>query len=552
MDQDTNKVVQTYQPIDHPALLSALNELSRSVNIVSTYGQDHPAVESAASTTETAMQELFSDRKKVIIGAFNGVMTVDEVTVMAVGTLLKSLERRLVRLQITGLKISRGISESELHELIALLASPEPEIFQNGLGQAGLSHITSENTNFQAVRDGETVANTSDLKGMGGSGVLVLEDDSLEGSGTGSSGGGGGNDVHVEQIVAFLKGDIDADAEGVGDELTELASDPSRLGKMIMESVSVRQAASELSGESLGDIVLGCLRQTYNGLRKQTPFKSSEGKADLQKALLLLEENLLDRMRDLTGEPNPELDRQIVQAVREMDESLNFEMAAMKYVDQQDAIEVSKKELQAFLQERGTEAAENILAGTDFPANEWRKIVVDNQKAGEGQPQIAAGLNTLATVFEKLESVMKSESSDGTKVRDLLGQATENLDDSIFSTKGKLEVLSKQLQEEGGGTIGGQGRHMSREELLAALAEVAQELMQPLTAINASLEMMLHGYVGEVTHEQKDMLSLASNSGEHLKFLMNMLVEIVGCPTNKGVDSRFHTTSDQVVMMNDT
>ena len=92
---------------------------------------------------------------------------------------------------------------------------------------------------------------------------------------------------------------------------------------------------------------------------------------------------------------------------------------------------------------------------------------------------------------------------------------------------------------------------MSREELLTALSEVAQELMQPLTAVNASLEMMLNGFVGSITDEQQDLLSLAANSGEHLKFLMNMLVDIVGCPTNKGVDNRFHTTSEQVVLMQD-
>jgi hypothetical protein len=92
---------------------------------------------------------------------------------------------------------------------------------------------------------------------------------------------------------------------------------------------------------------------------------------------------------------------------------------------------------------------------------------------------------------------------------------------------------------------------MSRSELLASLAEVAQELMQPLTAINASLEMMLHGYVGEISEDQQDLLTLASNSGEHLKYLMDMLIEIVGCPINKGVDDRFHTTSEQVQLMKD-
>lgn len=90
---------------------------------------------------------------------------------------------------------------------------------------------------------------------------------------------------------------------------------------------------------------------------------------------------------------------------------------------------------------------------------------------------------------------------------------------------------------------------MNRKELLSSISEVAQELMQPLTAINASLEMMLHGYVGQVTNDQRDMLTLAYNSGEHLKHLMDDLVSIVGYPTNKGVDHRFHTTSEEVLLM---
>ena len=542
---------EMYKPIEDPALLNALNELGRSVNLVSTYGSNHPAVDVASIATAMAMQELFKKRNKIIIGSFNGVMTVNEIAIETTGSLLKSLERRLVRLRIIGLKISKGITGKELSDLVSLLSCREAEAFLSGLSRAKLAHISSEDAHFKAVHEGQTVANTSDLEGAAGNGVLVLEDDSPEGEGAGT--GDGESNVHVEQIVAFLKGDIDLEEGDLGDELAELASDPARLGKMIMEATSIRQSVSELSGESLGDIVLGCLRRTYKGLRNQPAFKTTEGMADLQKALLLLEESMLDRMRDLTGEPDPELDRKIVQAIQEMDESLNFEIAAMQYMEHRDAAELNLQELQSFIKSKGADTAEDLLSDSEFPQDEWHKIIVESRNSGGGEHgQIASGLNSLATVFEKLEGLMKSDSTDESRVKELLGQATENLDDTIFSTKEKLELLSQQLNEEtGDGTVGGQGKNMAREDLLAALSEVAQELMQPLTAINASLEMMLQGYVGEVTTEQQDMLSLASNSGEHLTFLMNMLINIVGCPTNKGTDSRFHTTSDQVALINE-
>lgn len=522
-------------------LHEALTSLARAINMVSTYGARHPAFKQAVQTCHTALENLFSDRKKISIGAFNNTLTVDGASYTSAGTLLKSLERRLVRLKITGLRIGRNISEKELTRLVELLACNESEEFDAGIGEASLSHITSENTRYEAVQSDQTVANIGDLADTGGSGVLVLEDD-LGGEESGGS-------VHVDQIVAFLKGDVESDDDTVSDELAKLANDPSCLGKIIMESVAIRQQASELSGESLSDVVLGCLRRTFDGLRKQPAFQGKEGTADLQKALLLLEESMLDKMRDLAGVSNAELDRDIVQAIREMDESLGFEMAAHEYVEHQAAIEENKQQLHAFLQSRGTETAAELIEGTDFPPSDWRKIVVESRNPlGQQNSLLPAGLNKLATVFEKLESLMKAGKTDGSQVRDLLGQATDNLDDTISSTQDKLDSLSQQLQEDTG-TIGGEARQMNRKELLSSIAEVAQELMQPLTAINTSLEMMVGGYVGSVTSEQHDLLELACNSGEHLTHIMKQLISIVGCPTNRGVDNRFHTTSEQVVLM---
>jgi hypothetical protein len=531
------------KPIGDESLIRALNELSRSINISTTYGKKHPAVEAAVVTAEVAMNTLFSKSSQVIIGSFNGMLTIDEQPVSASGTLLKSMERRLTRLQITGLKICKGINRYELLQLIDLLSYKEAADFQAGIDAAGMSHISAKKTEFKAVQENQTVANTIDLMSTDDSGILILDDE------THNSQSESDVTIHIEQIVAFLKGDIElGDDPEINKELSELASDTAKLGKMIMEAVAVRQSSSLLSGESLGDIVIGCLRRTYNGLREQSVFRDAEGKDELRKTLLLLEENLLEKMRALTGDSDPELDREIVQAIRDMDENLGFEAAALKYMEHRKGIEQKKLQLQQFISDNGVEAAEGLLADTPFPQSEWRRIVVESNK---DSGQVTKGISTLTTVFERLESLMLSDTSDGTTVKDLLGQATENLDDTIFTTKEKLDVLSQQLKEGEAGTIGGHGRNMTQDELLASLAEVAQELMQPLTAITASLEMMLHGFVGEISHDQRDLLGLAANSGEHLQYLMKELIDIVGCPANKGIDKRYHTTSEKVVLMKD-
>ena len=374
MAEEQNRQQKAFKAIDDNILNNALNELGRLINITTTYGSSHPAVQKSIEAASAAFRELFIDRNKLLIGTFNGVLTVDESTVQVRGALQKSLERRLTGLHITGLKISRDINGAELLKLVELLSDKDSEQFEKRMAEAGLESIVSENTSYQAVREGQTVAHTSDLIGMGGEGVLVLDEDPL------NEGGGGKQDVHVEQIIAFLKGDVEIEDSAAGDELSKLSTDPNRLGKMIMESVAIRQSASELAGESLGDIILGCLRRTYSGLRKQTAFQSAEGKEDLRKALLLLEESILDQMRELTGDPDPELDRQIVQAVREMDENLNFESSAMQYMNNRSALEENSQALQAYIKAHGAQAAKGLLSDTGFPPQDWHKIVIDSKK----------------------------------------------------------------------------------------------------------------------------------------------------------------------------
>ncbi len=536
-----------YQAIEDPPVLDALNAIGRSINIVSTYGSRHPVFLQAIAAAMIPVQALFIDRRKISIGAFNGVMTVDDMPIAAHGVLLKSLERRLVRLRIGGLRITRGILEEELVKLVELLAVNEAETFRSEIGQVGLSHIVPQATRLQKVGEDQTVASKADLAGIGAGGVLVLDEEE-----PGGGSGGDGSVVHVDQIVAFLKGDAPLDEPGVGEELAELASDPDRLGRLIMESVAIRQAASGLAGESIGDIVLGCLRRTYEGLRQQSAFQSSEGVADLKKSLLLLEDSMLEKMRKLAGDSNPELDRRIVQAIREMDENLGFELAANQYVAHREALRENEQELQAYVQAKGAEMAEELISDMAFPSSDWRRIVVESQRTAGGGAgsSIVAGLDTLASVFEKLETLVKSEGSAENQIEELLGQASETLDETLHSTQEKLETLSSQVSEfeKDTGTIGGQAPAMDRKELLSSISEISQELMQPLTAITASLEMLLGGYSGALNHDQRTMLEIASNSGEHLTFLMKELIAIVGFPVNKGVDDRFHITGEQVVL----
>jgi hypothetical protein len=534
-----------FRPIKDQALLQALNELSRTVNISATYGSDHTAANKSVEKTAQSLRNLFASRTSFTIGNFNGALTLDGNPVRATGTLLTALERRLAQLRITSLKVSTGITSRELKQLVVLLASKEEVEFNEGFKKAAMSHVKSEHTTLKSVRDDQSVVNNDQLNETS-PGVINLEGFAEEAPPPPPA------DINVNQIVAFIKGDaefIDSNSH-IDEELERAASNPAQLAKLILESVRIRQSSSHLSGESLGDIVLGCLKRTFEVLYDRPKFQTPEGKGELQKSLLLLEENLLNKLSALTQETNPELDRKIAQAIQEMDARLGFEAAAMHYAASQQSMEQERNNMLEYIKTQDKESAEELIKNSGIPHSQWNSIVVG---ARETQDQgITSGIETLTSVFEKLESVIKTTEPHEKQVKNLLGKANENLDDSIDTTREKLDMLSRQLEiAKAGGTIGGQGRKMDQRELLAALAEVAQELMQPITAITASLEMMLNGFVGEISEEQRDLLGVAANSGEHLKYLMKELIDIVGCPANKGVDDRFHTTSDAVVQMID-
>jgi hypothetical protein len=254
---------------------------------------------------------------------------------------------------------------------------------------------------------------------------------------------------------------------------------------------------------------------------------------------------MLDKIHAIAGESDDELDRQIVQTIREMDDNLGFELAASRYVEYREAIEANKEMLKDYVRTNGTGAAEELISETDFPASDWKRIVVESQNpshSADGQnPPVAAGLNTLTHILEKLEHLITSDAGDSIEMASLIGEANSNLGSSRSSTKEKLDTLSMQLHvlDEDTGTIDGNAQEMDRKELLSSIAEIAQELMQPLTAVNASLEMLLSGYAGEVSSDQRNLISLASCSGDDLKYLMNELIKIVGLPINRGVDKRF-------------
>jgi hypothetical protein len=144
--------------------------------------------------------------------------------------------------------------------------------------------------------------------------------------------------------------------------------------------------------------------------------------------------------------------------------------------------------------------------------------------AAQGEA-IAAGRTTQA-MNDILESIRR-------EVLLLSSQTTQHVDDLAERVDADRETVAT-LEEDA--RARGVGPNLSRDELLASLAEINQELAQPLSAASAVIELLGSGKLGDVTDAQRDVLAVAFDGTTRLGQLVEYLNKISGLPENFSPD----------------
>ncbi|MFA7256404.1 MAG: hypothetical protein WC047_02375 [Kiritimatiellales bacterium] len=503
----------TSQEKDIPEeLRSVLISLGRGLGTVAVYGTEHPSVEQIIDQTFENLRIALRSRKSMAMGTFNGKLTIDDEPVTARDVPVRTLEKRLVAMKVSHLSLTKGLSRNELKKLLSALCSPTDTQMKETLSDAGLDHVEMTDVKYVTLRDGE-------IK-------------------TGKGGGSSDSDadatppMKVSQIVAFLKGEAAGDTTG---EVKKMLSDPERLGQMIMEAAAIRQTAVSIhDGESMADIVIGCLRRTYGGLRKEAEFQSLQGKVNLNKAMMLLEKNVLDKIHAALGAQHPEIDRRIFDAIREMEEEQKFDVLTAHYFDQRRKLDNAENKLVESIQTQGEEKAKEQLGSSGIPPKDWQKLLI---KAGVSSPKNGSSgmggngldLGALAVVLEKLEGLMQIESSDPAQVKTAVGVTRNGLNNYADRIESRIQELESQvkLHDRHAVTVEDHAEHLSREDLMVEVSKLTLSLLQPLTVVNASVEASLRYATQEV---QKDLLDLAYESGKRMQSLTKRLMTLVGYP----------------------
>ncbi len=527
----------------------ALSAIGKALSVYTLYGFNHPLSEQTVETTYRDFCRFFDNCALLNIGTVAGRLVVEGLPLEESNSLIKGLERKFIALGITNLTLRSGLTLTDYTRLVELLHQADRAELDQAIRSSEIGNVSSEeDMEYHLIHKGEHPESWESGGDPSGNAPEAEEPAASEEEKPAAPPEPA---INIEQIVAYLKGESESGNPHVDAEVAKLASDPEKLGQLILESVVMRQAVSSLSEtESLADVVLGCLRKTFDDLKHIDAFQKRSGKASMKKAMAVLEKSILDRLQKITGQPDPERDKKIHNAIKNMKMDIDMEGVLEKYTAQSDALQQSQNKIIRYVEKRGVEDAKNLLHADEIPDREWRKITVEGTRkrhkintvsAGDTGALLTETLSSLASMMEKLETMMPKDNR-----RDELGEILEQVEKDVAGvaarTQKKITDLGKKISEEETDetTVGGAAQKMSKAQLLGDIAEITQELAQPLTAIDAIIEMILTGFVGNVPEEQRDLLKLAAGSGDHLGYLLEQLKDIVGMPKELGTQTRFH------------
>ena len=523
----------TPAPAEVVALVRSFGQAIANSNL---YGTQHPVTVAAIEQGYERFVPLMERRGTLAFVLMDDRLSVDGEIVETNNHLAATFAERMRTMGIPGFTVEKGTTPDEFVRLILFLASGATSA--QGKGPAALSaengfeHVKAKIVRYEQVLEGQQVVDiNADSQGKEFSGVIV------------------------EQIMAFLKGEVSAGGEEALRNVEGVEHNAQALGEMILKAAVIRRQAPDLSqGESLGSLVVGCLRRTFASLSADPATRTQKGTKALTRTLVMLEKEVLDKLRTMGGDQAGHAAEDVEDAFREMQDEITIDALAEQYTKRLDAIRGNEKRILRYIKRKGVEAAvesglKDRLMEQGLSVDGWRELVVKSGAATtSGGAATGGGLaddgtetgRVLAALLTRLtEVVSAAPSAAGNDAAQIVGK----LDDEIRKTTARAETKIDALAEEvsklassSSAEAGDGQKKLAYDRIIATIAEICQELRQPLAVVNCTLGIMTSGMLGTLTESQRDTLRLATDSGQRLALLVDKLVAISGVPASLAPD----------------
>ncbi len=498
--------------------------LGTIISVVNLYGLNHMISVDAMEKSFELLKKNLVGRKKINFNVVDNQLLIDMTPLNDNSNFVARFVERLAILEISGFTFAGGISEDEFIQFIILLTSRDTAVgnenFNKALDDNGLEHITASRAVLREVQDDEVVVRKDDTDFAGN--------------------GDGGYDTNtVQQVIAFLKGDVDVPPPDVLQSIDPEESNINKLSELIMNSVSISQRNPDLAtGESIGDILVGCLRRTFSTQLKSSSARTKSGRRKISKSLLMMEKSVIDKLHDFAAGGDEELKEEVSTCLGNMRDELKVDGIVSDYLKSQKSLDSNEQQLVKLLKNKDANwVKESGLQGKlldgGIDGGEWNKLIVQADSLSPKKAEVGGGdtTSTLERVLSDLSKLLddfdgKSGAETEQRVTESLAMVSKEVAGVVSQTHEKMDKLAAKLK------VASKDKDTSFEYEWSLVQEIVQEICQPLAVISCTVDMLLGNYLGDLPSNSKPALELAADSSVRVKELADRLVDICGVPAS--------------------
>jgi len=509
--------------------------MGQTLNTTLLYGVTHKVARSSLEICYTVISKFIEFYHHIHFSIAEGTLLVNGESTTS-SPLSTSFTTRLINLNLFSFTIESGFSRDECMALFTLFLTPPSKLdpTQNAtkiMQGFGLKHIEAKSFSYRRVSDDESVEGspsaTPPLPKTPGPESVSSQPD-------------------LDNIMAFLKSDAQADTNRSAEDIRHLASDTEKLAELVLRIIEIRASQANLAnGESLTDLIVGCIQKVVQPIINDSAAKTQKGRKHIKHSLLMLEKALLERLKDLAGDHAIHATEAMMD---ELVEDLDLDAIASKYMKNRRLAEKSNAKLSHLLErtsedpEQREELREHLMDQGLTPEG-WQELTIafapppshpepaghgTGSRSGDGVNEIKVLTLLLARIGETIQNPPATGSA--AEVQTLITETGEHLASLTEMTDKKIETLRSMLTNEQTNPV------LSRRELLEILAEIAQEIMQPLTIITGTVAMIRSLHTGPLTDTQGELLSIIAESCTRMTVLVNHLMQLAGTPETRHPD----------------
>ena len=533
-------------PKSEAALEAGLSQFLQAFGLLfsqsAIYGLAHSVTKGSIDRSFAAIKALLANRDSVNFAVAEETLMVDGVQYPSPTPAMMSFVERLMKLGVASFTLQKEITQQEFSSLVELLHAEPGEIqaaggFAQIIATLGLANIKAKKVILQQVAEDEVVVSKQKL-------------------------GEAFDAKDVNQVVAILQGNSKIDAPQAAEMLRAAATDSAKLADMVITAAGASEG--EITEEKV-DGVVKTVQRFFEQVSGTAQVKTQKGKKELSKTLEKLEGDLLRELQEKAGGDNPAAAAKITEAFEELKDELAIDSLAGEYVKKRGAIEASEKRILRYLNAKGEEVLKDAsikdkLVESGLTPEEWDELVGKSKVGGQvgGAVDETTGMEeeidrgnaikaafALADTLTRLGDIVKSAGKPAAGAAPSAG-ATQDIDAAVENIAGQVEDLAAKTEHKISVFVervkkprgAGEKDVMSKKFIVEFLAEIVQELRQPLSVILSTLGAIDQGLLGEVNKMQKEMLGLAEKSAERLNHLTDKLLEISGLPEGLTPDAK--------------